>query len=187
MSNTRSIPDTPRAASWADTAACRSEDPDLFHAGERDPKAMEEARSICNRCPSRAGCLTAAYQEGDDWGVRGGLTPRQRRAALRKANGDITQAVAEATGDATALLRRIYSHHARPDGDGHVRWTDHRHQISVRNTVYTPNQLAFQAHYGRPPVGHVERVCDVERCVARACLADRPMRERAAIRQKTAA
>ncbi|WP_435279118.1 WhiB family transcriptional regulator [Streptomyces sp. 1222.5] len=181
--DTRSVD---RADDWRDTAACTSEDtdPEIFHAGERNTLATELARTVCKRCPARTACLTNAYAEGDAWGIRAGLTPRQRRAALRRNGGNIARAVADALHDTTSLLRNIYHHHAEPARGGHVVWTDRRHQILVRQTVYTPNQLAFQAHYGRPPVGSVQRTCDVDDCVAKACLTDKPMRLLASARLK---
>lgn len=184
-----SIPDTPRKPDWRDLAACAPKeiDSEVFHAGERNTLATEQARTICAGCPVRTACLTSAYLEDDDWGVRAGLTPRQRRAALRRAEQNVARAVADALHDTTGLIRNIYHHHARPDRSGHVVWTDHRHQITVRGTVYTPNQIAFQAHHGCPPIGSVQRVCEVEDCVAKACLVDKPMRERAARQARAAA
>lgn len=173
-----SVPDSLRSTAWQDAAACRTEDPELFYASERDPRGVEAAREICGRCPSRTGCLTAAYQEGDTWAIRGGLTNRQRGALLRKHGGNITRAVADALEDTALLLREIYTHHAQPSDGGHVMWTDHRHAITVRGKPYTVHQIAWQALHGRPPVGHVQRSCAVEGCVAQGCLTDRPMRER---------
>jgi WhiB family redox-sensing transcriptional regulator len=167
---------TARAADWRDQAACIGEDPDLFHAGERDPEAVKQARGICNRCTVRTACLANAYAEDDEWGIRAGLTPRQRNANLRKADGNTARAIADALESTPLLLREIYQHHAKPRPDGHVVWTDHRHWINVRGTPYTVHRLAWIALYGRESVGHVRRVCVVEGCVAKACLADQQMR-----------
>lgn len=173
-------------SNWAKAAACFGEDPELFHAGERDPGAIEAGRAVCNRCPVRTACLIAAYQEDDQHALRAGLTPRQRRANLRKAGGNVARAVADALETTAVVLQQIYRHHAQPTGDGHVLWTDTRHVINVRNTPYTPTRLAWIAHYGTESIGSVQRTCRVDTCVAKACLSDRRMRDRAAAARKKA-
>jgi WhiB family redox-sensing transcriptional regulator len=172
---------------WRDKAACIGEDPDLFHAGERNPEAVEEARTICGRCTQRTACLIDAYNEQDEWGIRAGFTPRQRGAFLRKADGNTGRAVVIALEDTAAVLRSIYERHAEPRPDGHVLWTDTRHFINVRSKPYTVHQLAWLALYGTAPYGHVQRSCPVEGCVAKGCLTDRFMRDRAAAAKQAAA
>ncbi|MFF7130031.1 WhiB family transcriptional regulator [Streptomyces sp. NPDC008240] len=173
-----SVPATPRKLSWRDAAACASKkiNPDIFHAGEREPAQAEQARTICNGCPVRAACLTDAYEQGDEWAIRGGLTNRQRLYYLRKNDGHVQRAVAEAVNDSTVLIRHIYQQHIRRDGV-HVLWTDPRHFINVRSKPYTIHQLAFIALYGVSPVGQVQRMCEQEGCVGKACLTDRRMRD----------
>lgn len=173
-----SVPD------WAKSAACIGEDPELFHAGKRDPKATEQARTICNRCTVRTACLVAAYAEEDGYALRAGLTPRQRAAFLRKAEGDVARAVADALEDTALILQQIYRHHAKPTSGGHVIWTDTRHFINVRSKPYTVHRLAWIALHGTEPVGHVTRSCDVDGCVAAACLTDRRMRDETAPSRK---
>lgn len=169
---------TDTTGAWKQSAACAANgiDPDIFHAGEREPRLVDEARTICEGCPVRVACLTAAYTEGDSWSVRGGLTSRQRLYYLRKNEQHIARAVAEATGDVSVLLRNIYEQHTQRRG-GHVLWTDTRHFINVRNKPYTVHQLAFIALYGVTPVGQVQRMCDVEDCVGQRCLTDRRQRD----------
>lgn len=69
---------------WLDLAACVGADPQLFDAlpGSRDEAV---ALAICADCPVRSECLTAAYVEGDDVTIRGGLTADARRALRRFA------------------------------------------------------------------------------------------------------
>lgn len=72
-------------------AACRGHDPELwFPAGEghgatgRQLLAQtEQARLICSGCPVRAACAQWADDTGQGFGVWGGLTSAQRRAARR--------------------------------------------------------------------------------------------------------
>jgi hypothetical protein len=158
---------------WQAQAACAAPgtNADAFFASERESDLVAEARATCNRCPVRAKCLTSAYTEGEEWGVWGGTTYRERRRFLRNADGQIPRAVIEATGDTYTLLQHIYAQHTRPDGD-HVLWTDERHWINVRGKPYTVNQLAWIALHRRPAEGRVQRTCDVDDCVARACLTD---------------
>lgn len=173
---------------WKASAACARRtdlDPDIFHAGERAPEAVKQARAVCNGCAVRTACLLAAYGEGDEWGVRAGLTPRQRKAYLRKADGNVSRAVTDALESTAVVLRSIFLHHAKPTGDGHIVWTDHRHWINVRGTPYTVNRIAWVAHYGVESIGKILRTCDVEGCVAKDCLIDQ--RARTAARTKAAA
>lgn len=174
-------------SNWAKDAACIGADPELFHAGERDHPATEAACTICNRCPVRTACLLAAYQEGDEYALRGGLSPRQRRAHLRRANGNIARATADALETTAVVLQQIYRRHARPAPGGHMVWTDHRHAVQVRGVPYTVARLAWVALHGTEPIGSVTRSCLVEGCVAKACLTDRWMRDRAAAARKKVA
>ncbi|MCZ4602967.1 WhiB family transcriptional regulator [Streptomyces sp. Lzd4kr] len=186
-----SIPDTiTHTRDWQTSAACKGmgERSEIFFASDTNRPLITEARTICGSCPARTACLTAAFQEGDEWGMRGGLTRRQRLHYLRKNGHDVERAIAETTGNVTAIIRRVYRHHTQPT-DGHVVWTDKRTLIPVLGEQYTVHRLAWWAHHGRPPVGSVKRACRVEGCVAKACLTDRPMREQAAaaVRKKAAA
>lgn len=170
-------PGAPRAP-WHTLAACRAPgvDPEIFYASGTTSNAIlvDEARRTCHGCPVRAACLTAAYEERDEWGIRAGLTHRQRQSALRAAGGVIPRAVADATGDLVLLLRHIYQQHTLPD-DGHMVWFGQPF-IKVQGRTYTAQRLAFVAVHDRTPCGHVIRTCDYEGCVAAACLADAVIR-----------
>lgn len=82
-------PRTPRPAppppppadsdAWQDDAACLEVDPMVFF--RRD---TTEAKTYCARCPVRVECLEAAIVGGDRFGVRGGLSERERRRLLRR-------------------------------------------------------------------------------------------------------
>lgn len=178
---------TEPAVDWHDQAACVGENPELFYAGDRNPKATQQARDICGGCPVRTPCLLAAYTEGDVWTMRAGRTPRQRTAHLRKADGNVAHAVADALGDGTVLLQQVYAHHTQPADGGHVVWTDIRPVINVHRKQYTVHRLAWIVLHGAEPVGTVRRLCTVEGCVAKACLADRRMRDQAEATRKKAA
>jgi WhiB family redox-sensing transcriptional regulator len=50
-----------------------------------EAEKAEEARSICNRCPVKAECLTYAIERKQYWGVWGGTTEEERREDRRAA------------------------------------------------------------------------------------------------------
>ena len=181
MNYTGSVPESERAVDWRDNAACTQPgiDPEVFHATEAERAAVQEARAICARCPSRIPCLTNAYTQNDQWGIHAGLTYRQRKAQLKKAGGNITRAVADALDDTTVLLKNLYWQHTEARGRHRV-WTDHRDWMNVRGKPYTVNQLAWIALHGAVANGHVTRTCEVDGCVAAGCLADRTARKQVA-------
>jgi WhiB family transcriptional regulator, redox-sensing transcriptional regulator len=78
------MPTTPARppAGWREAALCAQVDPELFYPGKGGP--LGPARRICAACPVRAACLTDALTTRDtSYGIRAGLTARQRRALLR--------------------------------------------------------------------------------------------------------
>lgn len=65
---------------WRQAAACVEADPELFFPVDDSPSSTGPARAVCHGCPVVADCLATAIASGDDDGVFGGMTPRQRRA-----------------------------------------------------------------------------------------------------------
>jgi WhiB family transcriptional regulator, redox-sensing transcriptional regulator len=71
---------------------CLSNDPELFFA--ESPADVEIAKQLCQGCPVRAECLTAALERREPWGVWGGelfqqgvVIPRKRpRGRPRKSD-----------------------------------------------------------------------------------------------------
>lgn len=81
-------------AHWLHAAACRDVSPELFFpAHESKPNlpptpGERDALAVCADCPVAASCRRWALNAGrSDWGVLGGLTAAQRKAALRARNG----------------------------------------------------------------------------------------------------
>ncbi|MFJ9777114.1 WhiB family transcriptional regulator [Kitasatospora sp. NPDC101157] len=73
---------------WRMRAVCAEEDPELFFPiGNTGPALLqiEEARSVCRRCPVLEDCLTWALTTGEDAGVWGGMSEDERRALKRRA------------------------------------------------------------------------------------------------------
>ncbi|MDJ0385196.1 WhiB family transcriptional regulator [Streptomyces sp. G-G2] len=71
----------PKAARWAERAACRATDPEeLFVEGA----AQTLAKAVCSGCVVRTECLAHALDQRVEHGVWGGMTERERRALLRR-------------------------------------------------------------------------------------------------------
>ena len=93
---------------WRHDAACRDEDPELFFPiGNFGPALIqiEEAKSVCRRCPVSSACLQWALESGQDGGVWGGTS---EESAVRSANA--VQADARwpaATSAASAKVRPV--------------------------------------------------------------------------------
>lgn len=66
---------------WVAEAICSQVDPEIFFP--RQGEKPDAAKSVCAQCPVRLGCLDDALRNGEDDGVRGGLTSNERKA-LRK-------------------------------------------------------------------------------------------------------
>ncbi len=73
---------------WRNSAACRTEDPDLFFPiGTSGPALMqtEQAKAVCRGCPVREPCLEWALETGQSIGVWGGTSETERRALKRRS------------------------------------------------------------------------------------------------------
>ena len=70
---------------WATDAACAGADPALFypteHAGASEIRA---AKRVCAGCPVRVECLHYAIDNGEAYGIWGGMTLKERRRYARK-------------------------------------------------------------------------------------------------------
>lgn len=54
-------------------------DPELFFPAPGQRGKAARAKRVCARCPVRAACLADALATHDEYGIRGGLTPNERR------------------------------------------------------------------------------------------------------------
>ncbi|MFD6395156.1 WhiB family transcriptional regulator [Nocardia sp. NPDC060249] len=67
----RTVAQTPRVREvTTKTLPCRGGNPDLWFA--ESPTDLEQAKELCAACPIRKGCLTAAIDRAEPWGVWGG-------------------------------------------------------------------------------------------------------------------
>ena len=62
---------------WHDFANCLGVDPDLFFP-ERGA-STKEAKEVCRGCIVREDCLEYALQNGEKFGIWGGMSERERR------------------------------------------------------------------------------------------------------------
>lgn len=67
---------------WAERAACRGMDPNLFHRHSRSTYPQE--RRICEACDVRLECARFALDNRIEVGLYGGLLPDERRRVLLK-------------------------------------------------------------------------------------------------------
>ena len=68
--------------SWQYFAECRYSDPELFFPDRSDPATA--AKRICSRCPVMEQCLAEALRNGEEFGVWGNTTERERAEMLPK-------------------------------------------------------------------------------------------------------
>ncbi|MCK0092041.1 WhiB family transcriptional regulator [Rhodococcus sp. F64268] len=70
-------------------AACRDVDGAIFfhpdnERGEPREERIEAAKRICRSCPVSMQCLRYALESGERYGVWGGMTEEERKAARRR-------------------------------------------------------------------------------------------------------
>ncbi|GAA5041285.1 WhiB family transcriptional regulator [Nocardia callitridis] len=72
-----------RAREVTKSVPCRAGgDPDLWFA--ESPVELEQAKALCASCPIRKGCLNAAIDRREPWGVWGGEIFDQGEVIARK-------------------------------------------------------------------------------------------------------
>ena len=73
---------------WTMRALCRpgnsgeTINPDMFYPADKDAKALQAAKAICQRCVVRHECLQAALDNKEAFGVWGGTAPVERREMM---------------------------------------------------------------------------------------------------------
>lgn len=196
---TGSVPATRRTADWRDTALCRKEDPELFFPKGYDGPwqlVIEDAKTVCRRCPVVDACLQFALNTHIPAGIFGGLTDKERDSIRRRLTPDQLNdphAVAQAahsirTPNPERTLHTIWKERTSPLPGGHIGWRGGTADFDGRR--YTPRQIAFILDRGRPPVGVVRRTCAVVECVHPRHVADnqeRYERQQAAARAEAEA
>ena len=99
---------------WQLYGACRTlADPDvMFPVGKGGPTATQErqAKAICADCPVIQQCRTWALNNREEWGVWGGMSEADRRAALKTGSKRD-----DATGNRTGVRKRVQLSHMDED------------------------------------------------------------------------
>ena len=74
---------------WRQRAACRGLDVNFFYPEKFTGRPQTVlARKLCFTCPVKDECLDDALATHDKWGVRGGMSPNERRVEARKRRRD---------------------------------------------------------------------------------------------------
>jgi WhiB family redox-sensing transcriptional regulator len=69
----------PRGEDWRDRASCLGADTEAFFADGQGSHVPEAVKRICRSCPVRQECIDDALVSRDQWAIRGGVAPRDRR------------------------------------------------------------------------------------------------------------
>lgn len=181
------VPAYEQAVDWRDFAVCKADADAMFP--DNNETGIAKAKKNCGACTVRLACLRDAILTSDDqYGIRGGLKPDERRqVADHLADGRLDDAALEA-----AVLRTLHPvHYGRTLRDiwnertfllpeGHLGWRGAVHTaITFQGRMYTPKRVSFQVGRGREPQGVVRSVCRVTECVNPRHLADNVDRHRA--------
>jgi len=81
---------------WRDDAYCNGMSSELFYGKNELPMTSTEiknAKTICNKCDVRRDCLITSLKDKEDFGVWGGFTSFERRAALARNKGNVKKAM----------------------------------------------------------------------------------------------
>jgi len=93
-------PAGPDSAWWRESAACRQADPELFFpisSVGRGAAEVQQAKTICARCPVRQPCLAFALGTGQEFGIWGGYDEQELRLVRREGRAAATE-VPESAG-----------------------------------------------------------------------------------------
>ncbi|MDZ7674285.1 MAG: WhiB family transcriptional regulator [Acidimicrobiales bacterium] len=82
----------PEIQAWQEYSNCLGVDPDLFFP-ERGA-STKEAKAVCKGCVVREECLEYALQNGEKFGIWGGMSERERRR-IRRARAQARRGIVE--------------------------------------------------------------------------------------------
>jgi WhiB family redox-sensing transcriptional regulator len=80
----------PESSDWRARSGCRGINTDMFFPVGTSHEAQAQtryAKKVCGRCPVLTKCRTWALDTGQEGGIFGGMTERERRRALRARTG----------------------------------------------------------------------------------------------------
>jgi hypothetical protein len=156
--------------SWLKDAACRGRSDEMFP--DNSEAGIAHAKAICRPCPVQVECVLDALRTGDnEYGIRGGLKPCERRAL---AGGGKPKRPAPRQPRPAALAEAFLRRTSRT-AEGHLVWHGTVH-IKFGGVQYTALQAAFIIGHGREPQGRVLRTCGVD-CFLSDHLTDKHIRD----------
>jgi hypothetical protein len=82
---------------------------ELFYGKNELPMTSQEiktAKTICSQCDVRRDCLITSLKDKEEFGVWGGYTSFERRAALARNNGKVKGAMNDYDDKAFVLPRK---------------------------------------------------------------------------------
>lgn len=120
--------------SWWERAACRDLARDVFFPGENETHQYVEARRICAGCPVRDECLDDALATGERFGMRGGLTPREREQLRSGQRGRLGPGAVARCGTNAGYHRHVREHNppcglCRAAHAAYAREYEHRRRV----------------------------------------------------------
>jgi len=74
-------PKLEKSETWAARALCAETDPDAFFPEQGG--STRPAKKVCRKCPVRTACLEDALAQMDMYGVRGGLSVKERLKLIK--------------------------------------------------------------------------------------------------------
>lgn len=83
---------------WSEFASCVNRFEYMFPT-DSDWQGIDAARSICAECPVRFECLTEAMDNGEQFGMWGGLTPAERTSMRRRVSRNNLRVRNEGVGE----------------------------------------------------------------------------------------
>lgn len=91
---------------WMDEALCAQVDTELFYPEKGG--STRSAKQTCMECPVREQCLTYALENGERYGIWGGLSERERVVAARE-RGVVNPRVGPAAAISDSHVRGLHS------------------------------------------------------------------------------
>jgi WhiB family redox-sensing transcriptional regulator len=75
---------------WEDDALCAQTDPEAFFP-ERGG-STRDAKKVCGKCDVGRQCLQHALDNNERFGIRGGMSERERRQLINKSREEVDRA-----------------------------------------------------------------------------------------------
>lgn len=94
-------------------APCQTHDPERWFPNGTDTEGQRRAKELCATCPVVVECLQYALDNGEDYGVWGGLSEQERANARRRARAAADRTTPPVPPAAKKQPRGLYAARAR--------------------------------------------------------------------------